>query len=35
MNGIDALTQETYGGSPVRYTPGWYIHHFPMRGICA
>ena len=31
----NALTQETFGGSPVRYTPGWYLHNFPMRGISA
>lgn len=29
----DALTVEAYGEA--RYTPGWYLHCFPMRGICA
>lgn len=30
---MDALLQEQYG-QPM-YTPGWYLHGFPMRGIAA
>ena len=31
----NALTRQYLGPSPVRYTPGWYLHGFPMRGIAA
>ena len=30
---MDALTQQTFGEA--MYTPGWYLHGFPMRGIAA
>ncbi len=31
----NAMSREYYGTTPIRYTPGWYIHCFPMRGIRA
>ena len=31
----NALTRQYSGPTPVRYTPGWYLHGFPMRGISA
>ena len=30
---MDALSQRRI--SPDRYTPGWYLHHMPMRGVKA
>jgi hypothetical protein len=30
---MDALTLKMFGEP--RYTPGWYLHAFPMRGVAA
>lgn len=31
----NALSREYLDARPIRYTPGWYMHSFPLRGIAA